>query len=55
MIDYANGWTASPTQALEEAEKAARQAVELDERHPYALWALALVCLWARRHDEALS
>jgi adenylate cyclase len=46
VIDYANGWTASPTQALEEAEKAARQAVQLNERHPYALWALALICLW---------
>ena len=55
VIDYANGWSASPAQALEEAEKAARHAVHLDERHPYALWALALVCLWARRYDEALS
>ena len=55
VIDYANGWTASPTQALEEAEKAARQAVQLNERHPYALWALALTSLWARRYDEALG
>jgi len=54
VIDYANGWTDSPTQALEEAEKAARQAVELNERHPYALWALALVCLWVRRYEEAI-
>ena len=55
VIDYVNGWSASPAQALEEAEKAARQAVQLDERHPYALWALALVCLWARRYDEAIE
>jgi adenylate cyclase len=55
VIDYANGWTASPTQALEEAEKAARQAVQLDDRNAYALWALALACLWARRYDEAVS
>ena len=55
VIDYANGWTTSPTQTLEEAEKAARQAVQVDERHPYALWALALICLWARRYDEALG
>jgi adenylate cyclase len=55
VIDYSNGWTASPTQALEEAEKAARQAVQLNERHPYALWALALICLWVRRYDEALA
>ena len=54
-MDYVNGWTASPAQALEDAEKAARQAVQLDERHPYALWALALICLWGRRYDEALE
>jgi len=51
---YASGWSASPTQGLEEAEKAARLAVRLDERYPHALWALACVCLWARRHDEAV-
>ena len=55
VMDYVNGWTASPAQALEDAEKAARQAVQLDERHPYALWALALICLWGRRYDEALE
>jgi adenylate cyclase len=55
VIDYANGWSTAPAQTLQEAEKAARQAVRLDERHPYALWALALICLWARRYDEALE
>ena len=53
--DYASGWSAAPAQALEESEKAARLAVQLDERYPYALWALACVCLWARRYDEAVS
>ena len=52
--DYASGWSASPANGLEKAEKAARLAVQLDERYPYALWALACVCLWARRHDEAV-
>ncbi|MBV8103128.1 MAG: adenylate/guanylate cyclase domain-containing protein [Hyphomicrobiales bacterium] len=52
--DYVSGWSASPAQGLEEAEKAARLAVQLDERYPYALWALACVYLWARRHDEAV-
>ncbi len=33
----------------------ARQAARLDERHPYALWALAFVCIWMRRYDEAVS
>jgi adenylate cyclase len=55
VIDYVNGWSASPAQTLEEAEKAARQAVQLDERYPYALWALSIACLWARRYDDAVS
>ena len=53
--EYASGWSASPAQGLEEADKAARLAVQLDERYPYALWGLAGACLWARRHDEAVS
>jgi adenylate cyclase len=54
-FDYANGWSASPRQTLEEAEKTARQAVQLDDRNPHALWALSMVCLWARRYDEAVN
>ena len=55
VFDYANDWSASPEQALEEGQKTARQAVQLDDRNPYALWALSMVCLWARRYDEAVS
>ena len=55
VIDYSNNWSASPAQTLEEAEKTARQAVQLDDRNPYALWALAMACTWARRYDEAVS
>jgi TolB-like protein/class 3 adenylate cyclase/Flp pilus assembly protein TadD len=52
---YASGWSASTAEDLKEAEKAALLAVKLDERYPYALWALAGACLWTRRHDEAVS
>jgi adenylate cyclase len=55
VVDYASGWSASPGKTLEEAEKAARQAAQLDDRNPYALWALGMTCLWARRYDEAVS
>ena len=55
VIDFASGWSPSPEQRLDEADKAARQAVLLDERYPYALWALAMSCLWSRRHQEAVS
>ncbi len=52
---YASGWAASPDEALKEADKAARLAVRLDERYPFALWALAGVRIWQRRHDEAVD
>ena len=55
VIDYVNGWSETPEQTLEEAESAARQAVQFDERNPYALWALGFASLWARRFDEAIS
>jgi adenylate cyclase len=54
-VEYANDWSASPARTLEEAETTARQAVRLDERYPYALWALSIACFWARRYDEAVS
>ncbi len=53
--DYSNGWSETPAQALEESEKAARLAVTLDERYPYALWSLAMTLSWERRNDEALG
>ena len=43
---YSNGWSEKPGEALEEAENAARQAVKLDERYPYALWSLAMTLSW---------
>ncbi|HSV00363.1 MAG TPA: adenylate/guanylate cyclase domain-containing protein, partial [Roseiarcus sp.] len=52
---YASGWSASTAEGLKEAYETSSLAVQLDERYPYALWALAGACLWARRHDEAVS
>ena len=52
---YSNGWGESPAEALEEAEKAALEAVKLDERYPYSLWSLGMSLSWARRNDEALA
>ena len=45
---YSNGWSEKPAEALEEAEKAALEAVNLDERYPYALWSLAMTLSWKR-------
>ena len=50
---YAEGGAPRPGKPWR-PEKAARLAVRLDERYQYTLWALACVCLWLRRHDEAV-
>ena len=54
VVDYINGWGASPSSSLEYAREAARRTVALDERYPTAHWALAGVNLWSRQHDEAV-
>ena len=54
MSDYVNGWTADPAPALDEAERWARRAIELDDRQPVGHVALGNVLVWRRRHDEAL-
>jgi adenylate cyclase len=54
-IDWQNGWGASLAQSRELWERSARRAAELDRSYPYTLWALALLHLWSRRHEEALA
>jgi len=52
--DYVNAWTADPALALNEAEKWARHAIELDDRLPIGHVALSNVLVWRRQHDDAL-
>jgi adenylate cyclase len=54
-LDYMNGWSPSPLRSREQAEEVATRAVALDDRDPWAHWALGLVNLYMRRHDEAIS
>jgi adenylate cyclase len=53
-LDYLNRWSAVPAQALKLAENNAAQAAALNDQYPYAHWALALVNLYMRRHDQAI-
>src|SRR5262249_42178110 len=55
VSEYVNGWVAEPAQALEEAERWARRAIELEDRDPNGHVALANVLLWCRKHDVALA
>jgi adenylate cyclase len=55
ISEYASGWAADSTQALDDAERWARRAVELDAQEPICRMALANVLLWRRDHDGALA
>ena len=55
IADYVNAWTAEPEHALEEAERWARRAIELDVQEPVGHVALGNVLLWQRNHDAALA
>ncbi|WP_353645086.1 adenylate/guanylate cyclase domain-containing protein [Mesorhizobium sp. WSM2239] len=54
ILDYSNQWSASWSTAMAQAEMFAARAVALDDRYPYAHWALGIVELYSRRHDAAI-
>jgi adenylate cyclase len=55
IADYVSDWAADPAQALDEAERWARRALELDDQEPVSHMALGNVLLWRRNHAGALA
>jgi adenylate cyclase len=55
ISDYASGWAPDPAQALDEAERWARRAIELNDQEPVSHMALGAVLLWRRDHERALA
>jgi adenylate cyclase len=55
LAEYASGWAPDPARALDEAERWARRAVELDAQEPVSHMALGNVHLWRRDLDGALA
>jgi adenylate cyclase len=55
IADYVSDWALDPTQALGEAERWARRAVELNDQEPASHMALGSVLLWQRDHEGALA
>jgi len=55
IADYVSDWAPDPAAALDEAERWARRAVELDDSEPVGHMALGSVMLWRRDHDGALA
>jgi adenylate cyclase len=55
ISDYASGWAPDPAQALDEAERWARRAVELNDHEPVSHMALGAVLLWRRDYEGALA
>jgi tetratricopeptide (TPR) repeat protein len=54
ISDYVSGWAPDPAQALDEAARWARRAIELNDQEPVSHMALGNVLLWRRDHDGAL-
>ena len=55
ISDYVSDWAADPAQALDEAERWAHRALELDDQEPVSHMALGNVLLWRRNHAGALA
>ena len=55
ISDYVSDWALDPAQALDEAERWARRAVELSDQEPVSHMALGSVLLWRRDHEGALA
>ena len=53
-LDYINRWSTPPSTSVEHVEELATRAVALDDRNPYAHWALGIINLHLRRHDMAI-
>jgi adenylate cyclase len=54
LADYVSGWAPDSAQALDEAERWARRAVELDAQEPVSHMALGNMHIWRRDLDAAL-
>jgi adenylate cyclase len=55
ISEYASGWAPDPAQTLDDAERWARRAIELDAQEPVSHMALGNVLLWRRDHAGALA
>jgi adenylate cyclase len=53
--DYINQWSETPERSLELAHEFARQALALDDSEPAAHFALGVVLLWMRQHEQAIA
>ena len=51
----AYGWSDDPAADLQEGMEAALKAIQLDERNPYAHYALAIVSVYADRLEQSIS
>lgn len=55
IAEYVNGWVDDTAHALNEAERRARRAIELNDQEPIGYMALGSALMWRRDHDGALA
>jgi adenylate cyclase len=53
--EYVNAWRPDPETALDDADRWARRALEIDDSQPVCHVAIANVLLWRRNHDAAIA
>jgi tetratricopeptide (TPR) repeat protein len=49
------GWSENPVADLQEGSEAALRAIQLDERNPYAHYALAIVSVFSGQFEQSIS
>jgi adenylate cyclase len=55
IIDLAYGWSKSPMESFEQAEKNVEEALALNDSNDVAHSLLGWICLYKRQHDEAIK
>ncbi|MEX2650182.1 MAG: adenylate/guanylate cyclase domain-containing protein [Alphaproteobacteria bacterium] len=55
VSEYVSDWSADPARSLDEAERWARRAIELNDQEPVGHMALGSALMWRRHHDAALA
>ena len=54
LLEYYNGWTESPEEALARATNVAHEALRADPNEPWAYYGVASACLLQKKHDCAV-
>jgi adenylate cyclase len=55
LLEFGNGWSESPDQALEQAMVVAKRGIAADPSEPWAYYGLGSAYIWQKKHDLGLE